>query len=184
MNPSSYIIVLLLVAVAAARRLPSSSSSGNNNDNRIVGGDDANPGDFPYQVSLRDVYATAFHFCGGAIIRPNWILTAAHCVDGDEPEEILVVVGTHLISGSDRYYNVSALVVHPGYDQETSENDIGLVRIDETMVFTRYVQAIPLTNGEYIGAGRRAIVSGWGDLEVSVKCDVNRSSCGKRYDPC
>lgn len=45
--------------------------------NRIVGGSDATPGQFPYQVSLRMDDA---HICGGSIIAADWVLTAAHCV--------------------------------------------------------------------------------------------------------
>lgn len=44
---------------------------------RIVGGADATPGQFPYQVSLR---IKDSHTCGGSIIDNQWILTAAHCV--------------------------------------------------------------------------------------------------------
>lgn len=44
---------------------------------RIVGGSDAEPGQFPYQVSLRNQHS---HTCGGSILNENWILTAAHCV--------------------------------------------------------------------------------------------------------
>lgn len=45
-------------------------------DERIVGGYDAENGEFPYQVSLQ----TKKHFCGGSILNEKWILTAAHCV--------------------------------------------------------------------------------------------------------
>lgn len=47
---------------------------------RIVGGDDAQVGQFPHQVSLRQLSS---HICGGSIIAPQIILTAAHCVTSE-----------------------------------------------------------------------------------------------------
>lgn len=48
---------------------------------RIVGGSDAEPGQFPHIVSLRWAYLGS-HFCGGAIVSSVYILSAAHCTRG------------------------------------------------------------------------------------------------------
>lgn len=44
-------------------------------DSRIVGGDDAEPWSAPWMVSLQWGIVRPAHFCGGAIIRPNWVIT-------------------------------------------------------------------------------------------------------------
>lgn len=43
--------------------------------NKVVNGEDASPGEYPYQVSVGK-------FCGGSLIKERWVLTAAHCVVG------------------------------------------------------------------------------------------------------
>ena len=57
---------------------------------RIVGGEDAIPNSWPWQVSLRKG-STNYHTCGGTLIRPDWVLTAAHCVM--RPSKYTVIVG-------------------------------------------------------------------------------------------
>ena len=62
----------------------------------IVGGDPAAPGAHPHQVSLQTNFG--FHYCGGSLITPEWVLTAAHCVVGDSPSQVRVVVGANRLS--------------------------------------------------------------------------------------
>ena len=59
---------------------PSRRTSGRIREARIIGGEDSEPGQFPYLVSLK--YLGVRHFCGGSLISSSWILTAAHCVSG------------------------------------------------------------------------------------------------------
>ena len=46
---------------------------------RIVGGHEATPHSFPHQAAL---FIDNMYFCGGSLISSEWIMTAAHCMDG------------------------------------------------------------------------------------------------------
>ena len=58
---------------------------------RVVNGNDAKRNAWPWQISLR---VGGRHFCGGSIINPRWVVTAAHCVEENpSPGGYTVVVG-------------------------------------------------------------------------------------------
>ena len=66
---------------------------------RVVGGVNAAPNSWPWMVSIR--LPGNFHTCGGSLIKPNWVLTAAHCVVRDPtPSRYTVVVGKNSASRS------------------------------------------------------------------------------------
>lgn len=65
---------LLLFIVLTVITLPLTAQTVN-----IIGGNNTTIEQNPWQVSLR---SGAGHFCGGSILTPEWIVTAAHCVDG------------------------------------------------------------------------------------------------------
>uniref|UniRef100_A0A482Z9S3 U34-Austrotoxin-Ht1a_1 n=1 Tax=Hickmania troglodytes TaxID=489260 RepID=A0A482Z9S3_9ARAC len=83
---------------------------------RITGGRDANRGEFPWMVSLVEIHdQKMYHTCGGAILNLNWILTAAHCIDGSL-DKYRISVGQHQLSRAweenVRFHRVSKIILH------------------------------------------------------------------------
>lgn len=95
---------------------------------RIVGGEDAEIKDSPWQVSIVAVESTSNltgHLCGGALIKPNWVLTAAHCVSrGTMPDQIDIISGTDDLRSGGRRSSVKQIIVHGKYNANTNDNDV------------------------------------------------------------
>lgn len=86
---------------------------------RIIGGHDAKRGQFPYQISLQTcAYGTCNHMCGGAIVSPNVVITAAHCTTfGFENQKIVAGILNLNDRNSERQeIPVSRFIVHPKYN--------------------------------------------------------------------
>ncbi|OCT93743.1 transmembrane protease serine 2 isoform X1 [Xenopus laevis] len=135
-------------------------------DSRIVGGTFASAGDWPWQISLLKKVGTSTYLCGGSIITPYWVVTAAHCVYGytSSPSIFKVFAGTITLSSySSVGYLVDRVLMHPSYVTNTYNYDVALLKLKTALVFTNNLRPVCLPNVRMPwAAGQPCWISGWG----------------------
>ncbi|MGH3469462.1 MAG: S1 family peptidase [Thermocrispum sp.] len=156
---------------------------------RIVGGDGAQVRDHPYLVYLAD--DDGRQFCGGALVGPDRVVTAAHCVSGEDPESLTVVAGRQDTRTDDgREVGVRGIWTHREFRGVTGGYDVAVLRLDRRLPY-RTLELADADDGKLYAAGRKATVFGWGytaeagepsptlrGARVPVQSD---SECGKAY---
>lgn len=95
---------------------------------KIIGGQDAQKGQFPYQVSLQlCVFEICEHRCGGILVNSNFVLTAAGCIYSSD----VAVIGAFNLSDTTNTTTVKVVeyIVHPDYDRLVSFGNIYIYRV-------------------------------------------------------
>ncbi|XP_074647517.1 transmembrane protease serine 9-like [Tubulanus polymorphus] len=108
-------------------------------ETRIVGGREAKPHSFPWQAGL--LFRNQALVCGGSLLNNRWVLTAAHCVVGNEhlPQNFKVLLGRHRLTvaeASGITVGVQRIFRHPSYKGDTIENDVAMLRLSAPVTFT------------------------------------------------
>ncbi|XP_076254609.1 brachyurin-like isoform X1 [Rhynchophorus ferrugineus] len=142
---------------------------------RIIGGDVATAHQFPYQVALF-VYANMqLYFCGGSLINNQWVLTAAHCVEG--ASYIIVALGSHnlAVTESDRrIYNTSKFIIHEEWDEDTLQNDIAVVGLPQPVPLSNNIATVRLAEKADSYENIIGICLGWGVTILGVSSNILR----------
>ncbi|KOC69605.1 Trypsin 5G1 [Habropoda laboriosa] len=127
-------------------------------DSQIVGGNEVNINQHPYQLSLQ----TTSHICGASIISPRWAITAGHCAGYAASQYTLRAGNSNKDLGVP--YKVKNVIRHPNYNARTVDYDVALLEIDGTFQFNSNVQPVKLTSVEP-SSGTMLDVTGWGALK-------------------
>ncbi len=153
-------IFLLPIAVQANPPAP-----GDTNQPTIIGGTEAEPGAWPWMAALvtaSEPDAYWGQFCGGALIRPQWVLTAAHCTENKTAADIHVVLGRHkLSSATGERIAVDQIVNHPDYESNTLDADIALLHLEAPASQTP-IWVVGSADAALFDPGTLATVTGWG----------------------
>lgn len=157
---------------------------------RITGGQVAEDGDWPWQVSLQHrtckksnrfgSECTWKHMCGASIVDQKWVVTAAHCIeesgyytDNNNPgDDWAVVIGMDKLNynhegknaGNDgKRFLLKRIIPHPDYVfTYITHADIALLQLRDAMEYADDVQPICLPNGKEPAHGERCHITGWG----------------------
>ncbi len=127
----------------------------------VVNGEATTASAHPWQVALMD---NAGHFCGGSIISPTQIVTAAHCTEGMSAGDITIRAGvTNVTDSSGQDRAVASVTEHPDY-ASTQVGDIAVITLAQPLQLNENVQAIGLATDADVAANTTGVVTGWGAL--------------------
>lgn len=136
---------------------------------KVVGGVKAVAGQFPWQVSIgvADIPDPFYaHFCGGALIGDEWVLTAAHCVEGNDASDLSVFVGTHVLQSGVTRIGINKIYMHSDYKSASTGRDIALLRLKSSVTMNANTRQIDLADNNdeaaILATSNPAIVTGWG----------------------
>lgn len=140
---------------------------------RVVGGANAVPHSAPWIVSLQWGLVTPSQHCGGSIISPAWVVTAAHCLGGITNFGVFVMIaGRHnigiaeLASEQRRNINRARTWSHPSYAGGVGPFDIGMIHAAPVFTFNAFVSPIALPAAGFIHSGL-ATLHGWGSTSTT-----------------
>ncbi|MFE2266098.1 serine protease [Streptomyces griseosporeus] len=163
---------LALAATAAAIPLVSAVPAAA--DSVVVGGFPVDVAQSPWTVAVssRDRFGgtRAGQFCGGAVVGPTTVLTAAHCMGeevlGGPPAKVrdlkVIAERTHLLSGEGREIPVREVRVNPAYDAASNAGDFAVLTLAEALPQQNVIAMAAAGDPAYT-PGTSALVYGWGD---------------------
>ena len=162
MNLSKTIILLLPIIFCVTTTTCSAKSlRGLNEDNRVINGEEAIDGRYSYAVSIQDSIGGR-HFCGGSLIAPNIVLSAAHCMQSEI--EVKVVIGRHDLRDTTdgEEIIVKEQIPHPAYNASTTDNDYMIMILEsDTTEDVNFIKIHP----DYIGGSQSVTTMGWGETD-------------------
>ena len=178
MAPKLAALVVLCPALVGGATIadPSPTRSNPEDASKIVGGAEISPPyKYPFLISLRQWNS---HICGGSLITPSWVLTAAHCIRADISASVYsVMVHGHDISASassqhecTEILTVSRTVCHASYEDASDGYDICLLELQAaascgaSLASNNQLATIdkPASTAAFTQAGDMATVMGWG----------------------
>jgi len=133
---------------------------------KVVGGHQAPQGAYPWMTALvmRGQTPVNGQFCGGALIHPQWVLSAAHCVEGMSASSLDVLVGGYdLRSSTDgTRVSVSQIVIHPRFSTVKGAlvNDFALLKLSQPLTGVPVLSLVDATS--QVAPGTPVKGMGWG----------------------
>ncbi|XP_054152735.1 chymotrypsin-like elastase family member 1, partial [Oppia nitens] len=112
-----------------------------------------------YQAALKTEFNK--QLCGGTIISPHWILTAASCVYNRPVSRLYVSVGKQNFVYNESYYGVDQIIINDQYSPVTKQHNIALVRVQHYIIDHSHVRIVQLADQSVIEDGTKVQMTKW-----------------------
>ncbi|OCT61948.1 serine protease 33 [Xenopus laevis] len=168
MNSFPLLSAVLLLSLGTIGFAEAKDTCGKYISSRIAGGQEAIQGRHPWQVFL---WSPGSFRCGGTLISPSLVVSAAQCLKGLAPSSLSVILGAHNLStynSEEISIPVKSIIIHPNYTETTLYGDIGLVELTQNVSFTKYIMPVCLPSASIsFSPGTNCWVTGWGAMEFN-----------------
>ncbi|QNP69400.1 serine protease [Streptomyces roseirectus] len=181
--------VALTATAAAAATLSLGTPSASAAPQPIVGGTTTTTTSYPFMMQITD--ASQNQFCGGTLVAPTKVVTAAHCVVDETASSVRVVGGRTYLNGTNGTVSrVGDIWIHPDYTDVTNGDDVAVLTLSTSMPYTTAPYVSSAQTNVY-AAGTTARILGWGttsengsssnQLRTATVPVVSDSGCGSAY---
>jgi secreted trypsin-like serine protease len=129
---------------------------------RIIGGEESNVGEYTFSAAIYVQTNDSKFFCGGSLLNHDWIITSGNCVYN--AVLFTIQLGSVYLNGENgnrQTVATSDYVLHPQFNPDTIENDIGLIKLRMSITFTQYIQPIYFPTND-LQDGQSVTSVGWG----------------------
>ncbi|KAF0875696.1 CTRC protein, partial [Crocuta crocuta] len=160
---------------------------------RVVGGDNARPHSWPWQISLQYLKNSEWrHTCGGTLIASSYVLTAAHCISNTKTYRVALGKNNLAVNNEEGsvFANVDTIFVHEKWNSFLVRNDIALIKLAEPVQLSDTIQVACLPEKDsLLPQDYPCYVTGWGrlwtngpiadELQQGLQPVVNYATCSQ-----
>jgi len=168
---------------------------------RIVGGEDAETGEFPWQVRIENINDLTDAFCGGTLLSSDTVLSIASCFNAllgssADPTNFRAIVGDTDRTSPDgeQTFFVRQIIPHPDFAITATGlvNDFAIIKLATPVTFSDRIAPICLPTATNNYDDVVATLTGWGsdtatpgtnNFNILQKADVRTMTCPAAISP-